>query len=876
VTAASDPGGLPVAQTRPDGNEPPQEIAPRPFFAPREAARDDGTLVVTICCAAAAIFLLVLLLLFASLADKQHAVLERAEQTTAKIATGIAGVIDGQIVSAGAVLQALDNVEDVNPDLLPGMITLAVSNRLAATFVHYDDGRYVGDPAWLAIRPDLTHAIAPSGTADRSVAIGLPFATADGRWLLPLLRIMHGADGHRDGIGTALIPLDGMRGLFQQLQTNQGASVTLLRRDGILVAREPEVAAWVGADVSRRPAFRSIVPQTETGSWRGQNIDNKNRIVSWQTLSGGQMIVMAGEYEEELLAEYRQHARETFAAIAAIGVVLLVTVLAIRREFQRRRASEARFRTLVEGATDGFFETDENRRLLFASEGFLQRTRMDPHSAFDPHFFRDTDQAVLKLLREKTDARLPYRDLTLTYGDPSGGSREKIRVSGVPIFDGLGAFRGYRGVASNVTELERGRAAELQSNKMASLGQLAGGVAHDFNNILGAIIGYASFLVDDLPADSRQARYAANISDASRRATELVQQILAFSRADAIDTQLVPLARIVHESAHLLQAALPRTTQVRTIIEAPDVQVFANATQLSQVVLNLAKNAHDAMPRGGELHIRLLQVEAGELDAELLRPSGNDTERFDLFETENGELHLRTGSLDASRMHACIEVCDTGTGLNRVTLQRIYEPFFTTKDKGRGTGLGLPMVHGIVLRAGGALHIATRPGHGTVFRAYLPVARASAVAAPQPAQAAAPVLLELGGTFLVVDDEPAVASMTAELLERAGADVGTCVDPHDALERVRRAPAEWDVVITDQSMPGMRGIDLIEAMHRIRPDLPCILMTGYSDEMTESRALQRGAVAYLLKPVDPAQLRRICTRLLAERDDRQAAGSGTV
>lgn len=829
----------------------------------------DGTLVLTICSAAAAIFLLVLLLLFASLADKRRAALERAEQLTQKVSTAVSAVIEGQILSAAGLLHAIDDTDDVNPELLPGLIALSGGGRVSGAFVQYDDGRYVGDPLWKDVRLDLSDAIAPPQRPARQPAwIGRPYELPDGRWFLPVLRPMTSKDGTRNGLGVGMIPMDGLRGLFQQLRTNGGASVTLFRRDGILLVREPAMPGWIGTDFSTRPTFAAVDPDVERGHWSGFNRDGKKRLSSWQIVGGGQLIVLTGEFEDEVLTEYRRHARETFAAVAAIGLVLLVTVLAIRREFGRRRASEARFRALVEGANDGFLEMDEHRRLRFVSQGFEQRTRMKPQLAIDPHFFRDSDQKTLQQIREAVEARLPYRDLTLTYGDPAGGPREKVRISAVPVFDGLGAYRGYRGVASNVTELERGRTAELQGNKMASLGQLAGGVAHDFNNILGAILGYASFLVDDLPEDSRQARYAASISDASRRATELVQQILAFSRADAIDADLVPMARVVLESGHLLQAAIPKTTQVRSIIDAPDLHVFANGTQLSQVVLNLAKNAHDAMPRGGELTIRLLRVDADALDNELIHRTEGDADRFDLIEAEGGELHLRTGSLDGSLPHACITVKDSGTGLSRATLQRIYEPFFTTKDKGRGTGLGLPMVHGIVLRAGGALHVATRPGVGTVFRVYLPLAQNAAPGKAATADATVPEPQALSGTILVVDDEPAVAAMTAEALERAGADLGTCLDPLEALQRVRESPGDWDLVITDQSMPGMRGIDLIRELHLVRPDLPCILMTGYSDEMTESKALERGAVAYLLKPVDPAQLRLTCQRLLAGRQQR--------
>jgi PAS domain S-box-containing protein len=370
-----------------------------------------------------------------------------------------------------------------------------------------------------------------------------------------------------------------------------------------------------------------------------------------------------------------------------------------------------------------------------------------------------------------------------------------------------------------------------QSSKMEAIGQLAGGVAHDFNNLLGAVIGFARFLEQDLPAGTQERLFAQRILSACNRGKELVAQILAFTRARTVERKPIDLRTALHESRNLLAGSLPATTQLA--IDAGDQPqvVVANETQLSQVIVNLCLNAHDALAgRPGQIKVALSRVHPGDAD------------------------HRRTllvGQLDPARAYARLDIADTGSGIAPENLSRIFEPFFTSKERGRGTGLGLAVVHGVVTAYEGGCAVESNPGSGTRFSVYLPLTEARTGPALKEGQGAD---LRGGERVLIVDDETDITDMLAIGLERLGYEVAALNDPGEALEAVRDAPAAWDVVITDHIMPGMQGVSLVRELKSLRPDLIVILCTGLDDGVVGQAAQAQGIDAFFAKPVGPEQL----------------------
>ena len=377
-----------------------------------------------------------------------------------------------------------------------------------------------------------------------------------------------------------------------------------------------------------------------------------------------------------------------------------------------------------------------------------------------------------------------------------------------------------------------------QSSKMEAIGQLAGGIAHDFNNLLGAVIGFARFLEQDLPQDSPQYQFARRILNACYRGRDLVSQILAFTRPPTLERRAIDLRAVVQESRDLLAGSLPPTTRLTLAPCETPLLVQGNETQLAQIVVNLCINAHDALGgRPGEIDIRLSRAD----------PAAPERNR-----------PMVLGRLLEGRCYARLDIRDTGSGIPDENLERIFEPFFTTKERGRGTGLGLAVVHGLVHSHEGACSIASKPGRGTCFSVYLPLAEAALDEPPRQHKQG-----DLRGRerVLVVDDEIDITDMLSIGLERLGYEVAALDDPAEAVEIVAEAPELWDVVVTDHLMPNLNGLELGSKLKGLRADLIVILCTGLNDGTIEERTRLRGIDAFFPKPVEPEQIAATICRL---------------
>jgi two-component system cell cycle sensor histidine kinase/response regulator CckA len=358
-----------------------------------------------------------------------------------------------------------------------------------------------------------------------------------------------------------------------------------------------------------------------------------------------------------------------------------------------------------------------------------------------------------------------------------------------------------------------------QAQKMEAVGRLAGGIAHDFNNLLTVILGRCELLMQLLQEGSMHRSYTEEIQTAITQAASLIQQLLAFSRKQAIQYEPVDLNEVVKNTQGMLERLIPENIQLSTVLTTELGLIRANRTQIEQVMLNLVVNARDAMPMGGTLTI--------------------ETEPFELSEsTPNPQLDLGPGE------YVLLTVRDTGTGMDAETLSHIFEPFYTTKQKGKGTGLGLPTVYGIVKQSGGSINVQSKPNSGTTFRIYLP--RTEDV----PKRVAAPKgELQRGSeTILVVEDNRTVRQLTVEMLMTRGYRVLSADSGEEAMRLCKNCEGGVDLLLTDVIMPQESGPSLAERVTRMKPDIKVLYMSGYAQEMINQQGLLDGTVALLTKP----------------------------
>ncbi len=397
---------------------------------------------------------------------------------------------------------------------------------------------------------------------------------------------------------------------------------------------------------------------------------------------------------------------------------------------------------------------------------------------------------------------------------------KSYHISHSPVFHADGSVS-KMSVFRDITKIKTMEARIQQSQKMEAIGTLAGGIAHDFNNILFPIIGHTEILLEDIPEDSPFRHNLNGIHTSALRAGELVKQILTFARQDTNELKLMKMQPIIKEALKLIRASIPTTIDIKQNIQADCGVVKANPTEIHQIVMNLTTNAFHAMEKkGGRLTVTLKEIQLDKRDACI-------------------------SDLDPGK-YACLTVSDTGIGMDKQLMKKIFDPFFTTKKKGKGTGMGLSVVHGIVKCMGGIVQVYSEPGKGTEFHVYLPVVKNSyenhALQTKEPIQRG----IE---TILLVDDEAAILTMEKQILERLGYKVNSRTSSVEALEAFRKNPDKFDLVITDMAMPNMPGDMLATELIRIRPDIPVLLCTGFSETMSEEKAASIGIKGFLLKPI---------------------------
>jgi len=493
---------------------------------------------------------------------------------------------------------------------------------------------------------------------------------------------------------------------------------------------------------------------------------------------------------------------------------------------ERKRAEEERMRlaTAVEQAAETIIITDTNWIIDYVNPAFTTMAGYESTEAIGEH---------LRLLKSDKHDRAFYRAIrkTLTKGHvwsgrlinkKKDGSLYETEATASPIRNKSGAIINYVSIHRDITRQVKLEKDLRQAQKMEAIGTLAGGIAHDFNNILTAIVGHAEIAGFKLAQADPVRRNLDQVLQASARAADLVKRILAFSRQAEQRRQPIPIVSVVKEAFKLLRPSLPSTIEIRDEISLSpeDGVIFADPTEIHQVLINLCTNAAHAMrASGGVLLIRLSYSAVGDCR------------------------HSPHPDLKPGR-YVCLAVSDTGHGIDPAVMEKIFDPDFATKMTGEGTGLGLSVVQGIVRTYGGAITVESQPGQGTTFNVFL-----RSMEKQKPTGTEARESLCVGAErILFVDDEAILAELGKELLESLGYKVVTKTNSLEALETFRADPHGFDLVITDMTMPGLRGEELAREIIALRPGMPIILSTGYSEFINETQAREMGIREFVMKP----------------------------
>jgi hypothetical protein len=402
------------------------------------------------------------------------------------------------------------------------------------------------------------------------------------------------------------------------------------------------------------------------------------------------------------------------------------------------------------------------------------------------------------------------------------GRHLDVSISVAPLHNAIGEIVGASAIARDITGQKRAEVQLRQAQKMEAVGRLAGGVAHDFNNILGIINACTEFLRDRIDRASETSIYVENIKKAVERGTSLTRQMLTFSRTNKIQSQILDLNERLREITKLLRPLLGEDVEILIVSKTPAAVVEADPGQLDQIVVNLAVNARDAMPRGGKFIL-----ETGEAK----------------FDQEFAERHPSM----VPGKYILLAVSDTGSGMDEATASRIFEPFFTTKEAGKGTGLGLATVYGIVKQSGGHILVYSEPGHGTTFKIYLPNAEDKIGLKSKPdVETESPK--HYGATILLVEDDEIMRGLTRQLLQEHGYTVVEADDGNSAIEWIESHPGPIDLLLTDVVMRRMSGPELAERLSVSHPTLKIVYMSGYTGELMANREVLKPGVTLLEKP----------------------------
>lgn len=524
---------------------------------------------------------------------------------------------------------------------------------------------------------------------------------------------------------------------------------------------------------------------------------------------------------------------------------------------QDARESNERFRGLVESTSDWVWEVDQDAVYTYVSPKVEEILGYPPEEVIGKTPFDLMPEAearrIRKLFEQIANDRAPINSLE-NINLHRNGSEVVLETSGVPIVDSTGKLQGYRGVDRNITARKEAENQQAilrqqlnQAQKMEAIGQLTAGIAHDFNNILGGVLGYTELSIEHLSPENldRIRDYLGHIKTSGERARDLIRKMLVFSRSEAREITSVDPVPLIQEAVSLLSESLPTTIALTTHIEKGYQSILTEPVQLHQAILNLIINARDAIDKHGEISIHLGNINV----------SGQQCSScFKNFSGDYVELAIR----------------DTGSGINTELMERMFNPFFSTKEPGKGTGMGLSMVHGIMHECGGHITVDSNPGMGTriglLFKPAHGQFEGTGIADREHRVADNPP--HASGNIMIVDDEPLLAMLSSEIVQSQNFSAQVFTSSRDALTAFMESPDSFDLIITDQTMPGLTGMDMVNRVHEVKPQIPVILASGTVDVNLESYASDNPSITVMKKPISMQALIDTIDQIMAGQQQR--------
>ena len=501
--------------------------------------------------------------------------------------------------------------------------------------------------------------------------------------------------------------------------------------------------------------------------------------------------------------------------------------------------AEEKYRGIFENAAAGIFQASLDGRFLCVNPAFARILRYDsPEEVVNTIVDISRQVYVDPEVRSELLRRLVERDVVRELEARflcKNGDIAWVVLSMRTVRDTEGKIRYLEGTVWDITARKAMEGRLIQHQKMEAIGTLAGGIAHDFNNILAAIMGYAELAQQDTPT-SKIDYYTQQILKSCNRARDLVSQILTFSRKTELELVPIDMVQLAEESLRLFRKTIPSPVEICTKIDRRTCMVMGDTEEMQQIIMNLCTNAAHAMrDQGGTLEVALGNI---------------------LLSTQTSPVaqELPAGP------YVRLSVSDTGTGIPPSIMGRIFDPFFTTKERRVGTGLGLSVVYAVVKERGGAISVRSVEGKGASFTVYLPAASAPTMSESEAIESSP----DRGKRILLVDDEEVLVEMAHEMLQELGYRVVAVKSSSLALELFLAQPEAFDLIITDMTMPGMTGAEIAEKMLAVRPRVPIILCTGFSELITEERAKQLGIREFLMKPYSLSDLSRTLERVLRD------------
>jgi len=698
---------------------------------------------------------------------------------------------------------------------------------------------------------DRSYFIAQRDGTAQGMFMSEPLVTrSEGRAGVIFSRRLDDENGHFAGVVTALVDLEDLNQFYRAVNVGTGSAIQLIRDDGTLLVRNPRAPEALGKEfpaltaIGAAPAARLLNP-----------IDGQTDFIAVVPVGNTRLRIAVTRESAVALQPWRNETIRVASRTLVLTLLGGLTIVALLRQLRRAaageqalRESEQRYALAMEGANEGHWDWDVRADRLFLSPkmkvlgGQPADSEIGSRATWMTQIVIHPDDAPRfeTAFKNHFEGLTPHYECEYRVRQPDGDWRWLL-ARGRCLVDVQGKPYRFVGSAIDITAQktaqivkEQLEAQLRQSQKMEAIGTLAGGIAHDFNNILGAILGYGELALQHCTAQSELRRYLDNIMHATERAKLLVERILGFSRSGLGDRIPVNVESVVTEALELLQASLPAGIRLQSKIDAGNAAVIGDATYLHQVAMNLCTNAVQAMELDGVLSVVLERAEVTE------------------------PLTLARGSL-AHGPYVRLVVSDTGTGIPTAVLERMFDPFFTTKDVGEGTGLGLSLVDGIVTDLGGAIDVITIVGVGTRFEIWLPIVGETAI----PAVEASRSLPQGNGeTVMIVDDERPLVALAEEIIADLGYEPVGFNSSGAALEAFRAAPDRFDLVLTDESMPDLLGTELAQAIRRLRPNIPIILMTGFGGTQMANRAADIGLSEVLRKPLHRRDLADSLARVL--------------